>query len=288
MDILFQRIAAWLKGILIDGTMSNLKGIFDGVNQQVGQVAGQVGMTPSAFAPDIFSMIRQISETVIMPIAGVILTFVACWELVQMVTEHNNLANLDTWMFLKWIFKTAIAVLIISNTFNIVMAVFDVSQSVISQSAGMITGSTAVSGADVAELEAELKQMDVGPLFGMFLESFLLSATMRILSIVVFVIIDARMIEIYLMTSLAPIPMATLANKERSQIGQNYFRSLLALGFQGFLILIVVGIYAALIRTFAVSGHPIEYVWGVVGYTVLLVFTLFRTGSISKSIFSAH
>ena len=288
MGALFDKIAEWLQGILVDATIDSLTGLFDSVNEQVQTVAGQVGTSPASFAPSIYSMIRNISETVILPIAGVILTFIACYELIHLVTEHNNLAQLDTWIIFNWVFKTFVAVLIVSNTFNIVMAVFDVTQHVINQSSGLISGSATINPQDVDAIRETLEDMEVGALLGLFLETFILKLLLKILSALVFVIIYARMIEIYLMTSLAPIPLATLGNREQSQIGQNYLRSLFALGFQGFLILICVGIYAVLIQNYSISDHLIAGVWAVVGYTILLCFTLFKTGSLAKSILNAH
>lgn len=288
MGALFDKIAEWLKEILVDAAMDNLTGLFQSVNDQVQSVAGQVGTSPASFSPSIFAMIRNISESVILPIAGVILTFIACYELIQLVTDHNNLAQLDTWIIFKWVFKTFVAVLIVANTFNIVMGVFDVAQHVINQSGGIISGSTAITMSDLDAVRETLEDMGVGALLGLFLETFILKLLMMILSALVFVIIYARMIEIYLMTSLAPIPLATLGNREQSQIGQNYLRSLFALGFQGLLILICVGIYAVLIKDFTISEHMIADVWGIAGYTILLCFTLFKTGSLSKSILSAH
>ena len=288
MGALFDKIAEWLKGILVDASMENLTNLFDSVNEEVQSVAGQVGTSPAQFSPSVFTMIKNISETVILPIAGVILTFIACYELIQLVTDHNNLAQLDTWIIFKWVFKTFVAVLIVANTFTIVMGIFDVAQHVINQSGGLISGSTSISAADAKEIKKTLEDMEVGALLGMFLETFILKLLLRILTALVFVIIYARMIEIYLMTSLAPIPLATMGNREQSQIGQNYLRSLFALGLQGFLILICVGIYAVLIQNYAISDHLISGVWALVGYTILLCFTLFKTGSLAKSILNAH
>ena len=288
MGALFDKIAEWLKEILVDAAMGNLTDLFQSVNDQVQSVAGQVGTSPANFSPSIFAMIRNISESVILPIAGVILTFIACYELIQLVTDHNNLAQLDTWIIFKWIFKTFVAVLVVANTFNIVMAVFDVAQHVINQSGGIISGSTAITMSDLDAVRETLEDMGVGALIGLFLETFILKLMMMILSALVFVIIYARMIEIYLMTSLAPIPLATLGNREQAQIGQNYLRSLFALVFQGLLILICVGIYATLIKNYSLSDHLIADVWGIVGYTILLCFTLFKTGSLAKSILNAH
>lgn len=288
MQSILEQITDWLKSMIISGIMGNLSGMFDSVNQQVGQIAGDVGTTPANFSPAVFSMIRNILESVILPIAGMVLTFIACYELIQMLIEHNNLANFETWTFFKWVFKTFLAVTLISNTFNITMAVFDVAQQVISRSGGLISGSTSVSDATLTAMQATLEGMDLGPLLGLYLQTFVVQVTMLALSAIIFVIVYGRMVEIYLMVSLAPIPFATFGNHEQSHTGQNYLRSLFALGFQGFLIMICVGIYAVLIQNLSFSDNIISSIWGVMGYTVLLAFTLFKTGSLAKSVFAAH
>ena len=288
MGFLTDWITDWLKGLLVDGIMGNLSGLFTDINNQVGSVAAQVGTSPANWNAGVFSLIRQLSETVVLPIAGIILTFVMCYELIQMIIDKNNLHDIDTWIFFKWFFKTFVAVMILSNTFNIVLAVFDVSQSVVNNAAGLITGSTGVSPSMLDTLRATLEAMDVGPLLGLWLQSFLIKFTTMALNIVIFVIVYGRMIEIYLLTSLAPIPFATLGNREIGHMGQNYLKSLCAVAFQGFLIMVCIAIYAVLIQSVATSGDPIGAVWTVMGYTVLLCFTLFKTGSLSKSIFGAH
>ena len=288
MGILTELITEWLKELLIEGIMGNLSGLFDTVNTRVGEIAVQVGTTPAAWNAGVFSLIRQISETVILPIAGVILTFVATYELIQMLIDRNNLHDIDTWLFFKWIFKTAAAILILSNTFNMVNAVFDVSQSVIARSAGIVRGSTDITPDMLATLETTLEAMELGPLLGLFVQSMLIGFTMEVMGIIIFVLVYGRMLEIYMLTSLAPIPVATLTNRETGQMGQNYIKSLFAVGFQGLLILLCVGIYGVLVQGIATGGDPIGAIWGCVGYTVLLCFMLFKTGSISKSIFGAH
>ena len=288
MDSIIQKITEWLKEMLVDAIMGNLSGLFDSVNNQVGEIASDVGMTPANFSPGVFAMVRNISENVIIPIAGLILTFIACYELIQMIIDHNNLANFETWIFFKWVFKTFVAVMLITNTFNITMAVFDVAQHVVNASAGIISADTAVDASALEAMEDTLNAMELGPLLGLFLQSLIVQITMAALSVVIFVIVYGRMVEIYLMTSLAPIPFSTFGNREQSQVGQNYLRSLFALGFQGFLIMICVGIYAVLIQSVAFSDDIIASIWGVMGYTVLLCFTLFKTGSLAKSVFSAH
>ena len=288
MQSIIDSIVEWLKELLVTGIMGNLTNTFDSVNAQVGQIATEVGMTPSTFSPAIFNMIKNLSENVIMPIAGLILTFIACYELIQLVISHNNLANFETWIFFKWVFKTFVAVKLITNTMNITMAVFDVAHHVVSQAGGIITGSTAIDASTLATMQSNLEAMEVGELLGIFLMSFIVQFLVYILSALIFVIVYARMIEIYLMVSLAPLPFATFGNKEQSMIGQNYLRSLFALGFQGFLIMVCVGIYAVLIQSIAFSSDIIGTLWGIVGYTILLAFTLFKTGSVAKSVLHAH
>jgi hypothetical protein len=289
MQSIIDKITEWLKEILVSGIMGNLSGMFDNVNQKVGEIAGEVGMTPSAWNGGVFSMIRNLSETVIIPIAGVILTFVMCYELIQMVMEKNNMHDIDTFMFFKWIFKTFVAVMIITNTFNIVMAIFDLSQHVVSGAAGVIISDTSIDITSVIlDMETRLMEMELGPLFGLWLQSMFVGLTMHVLSICIFIVIYGRMIEIYLMTSVAPIPFATMSNKEWGSMGQNYLKSLFALGFQAFLIMVCVGIYAVLVQSIATDTDIMGAIWTCVGYTVLLCFTLFKTGSLAKSIFNAH
>ena len=288
MDFLWDAITEWLKELLVGGITSNLSGMFDSVNQKVAEISGQVGMTPQGWNGSIYNMIHNLSETVIVPIAGVILAFVMTLELIQIITDKNNFHEIETAVFFKWIFKTAAAILILSNTFNIVMAVFDVSQSVIASAAGIVQGSTDISSSMIDTLEASLETMSLGALLGLWLQSFLIHVTMWALNIVIFVIVYGRMIEIYLLTSLAPLPVATLSNRELGSMGRNYLKSLFAVGFQGMLILVCVAIYAVLIQGIATGGDPIGAIWGCVGYTVLLCFCLFKTGTIARSIFSAH
>ncbi|MBQ9168811.1 MAG: hypothetical protein IJX67_10465 [Oscillospiraceae bacterium] len=289
MDYIKEQITEWLKEILTDGIISNLSGLFDNVNQEIGEITTQVGMTPQGWNGGIYSMIHNLSETVIVPIAGLILAFVMTLELIQLIMDKNNMHDVDTWIFFKWVFKTACAILIVTNTWNIVMAVFDVAQSVVSSASGVIVGSTSIDiSSAMTDLETRLMEMDLGSLFGLWFQSLFIGITMWALSICIFIITYGRMIEIYLVTSVAPIPMATMTNREWGQMGQNYLRSLFALGFQAFLIIICVGIYAVLIRNIATETDIIAAVWSCVGYTVLLCFTLFKTGSLSKSIWNAH
>ena len=289
MDFLWDSITEWLKELLVGGIISNLSGMFDHVNQKVGEISTQVGTTPQGWNSGVFSMVQNLSETVIVPIAGMILAFVMTLELIQLIIDKNNLNDVDTWMFFKWIFKTACAILIVTNTWNIVMGVFDVAQSVVNRAAGVIISDASIDITSVVtDMESRLMEMELGPLFGLWFQSLFVGITMWALTICIFIIVYGRMVEIYLVTSVAPIPMATMLNREWGQMGQNYLRSLFALGFQAFLIIICVGIYAVLVQNIAMESDIIAAIWSCVGNTVLLCFTLFKTGSLAKSVFNAH
>ena len=289
MDFIKQQITEWLKEILVGGIMNNLSGMFDNVNSQVGQIASQVGTTPQAWNTGIYNMIRTLSENAMMPIAGLILAFVMTLELIQIITDKNNFHDIESAVFFRWIFKTACAILIVTNTWNIVMGVFDVAQSVVNSAAGIIVSDTSVDISSVTvNLQTRLMAMDLGPLFGLWFQSIFVGFTMWALTICIFIIVYGRMIEIYLATSIAPIPMATMLNRESGGMGQNYLRSLFALGFQGFLIIVCVAIYAVLVKSISVSTDISKAIWTCMGYTVLLCFTLFKTGSLAKSIFNVH
>ena len=289
MDMIKEAIVEWLREILVGGIIDNLSGLFDSTNERVAEIAGQVGTTPMAWNSSIYNMVHSLSESVIMPIAGVILAFVMTLELIQLIIDKNNMNEVDTWTIFRWIFKTACAVIIVTNTWNIVMGVFDMAQSVVSSAAGVTLSEASldISGI-VTDLEVRLMAMDLGPLFGLWFQTLFVGVCMWALSICIFIVVYGRMIEIYLVTSIAPIPMATMMNREWGQTGQNYLRSLLALGFQAFLIVVCVAIYAALVGNITASDNISYTIWTCMGYTVLLCFTLFKTGSMAKSIFHAH
>ena len=288
MESLLEQLTEYLKGILVSGIMDNLTNTFNNLNSKLGEVTSNLAQSRADFQPSVFNLIKTLSENVIMPIAGIILTFIACYELIQLVIAHNNLANFETWIFFKWVFKTFVAVELITHTFDITMAIFDVAQHVISQSGGIIADSTTVDASDLANMQTTLEGMDLGPLLAIFLQTFVVQFLFNILAMIIYVIVVGRMIEIYLYVSMAPIPFATFGNKEQSMVGQNYLRSLFALGFQGFLIMVCVGIYAVMIRDVAFSSDIMGSLWNALGFTILLGFTLFKTGSVAKSILHAH
>ena len=289
MNFLWDKVTEWLKELLIGSIMSNLTGLFDNVNRQVAGIADNVGATPQAWNGGVFGMIRSLSDNVILPIAGVILALVATLELIQMIVDRNNMHDMDTFMLAKWVFKTACAVVIVTNTWNIVMAVFDVAQSVVDQSAGVIISDAGIdiSGV-VGDLETTLADWSIGSLLGLWFQSVFVGLCSHILTIAIFLVIYGRMIEVYLTVSVGPIPFATMVNREWGHTGQNYLKSLLALGFQAFLIMVCVGIYAVLVQNIAVGDDITVAIWECMGYTVLLCYTLFKTGSLAKSLFGAH
>ena len=289
MDFIWNKVTEWLKGILIGGIMGNLQGLFDNVNQQVSGIAGQVGTTPQAWNSGVYSMIRSLSDNVILPIAGVILAIVMTMELLQLVLEKNNLQSFETWIFFKWIFKTFCAILIVTNTWDIIMGIFDAAQSVVRSAAGIIRADTDIDLVQIiGDLEVRLQEMELGALLGLWFQTLFVGVTLQALSICIFVIVYGRMVEIYVVTSLAPIPMATMMNHSWGQMGQNYLRSLFALGFQAFLIIVCVAIYAVLVHTIAVGTDVVAAIWTCIGYTVLLCFSLFKSGGVAKQIFGAH
>ncbi len=282
-------IQEWIMGILKECIMGNLNGMFDQINTEVGEVAANVGTTPAAWNAGVFSMIRNLSDNVVVPIAGMVLTFVMCYELISMIIDRNNLHDFETFVIYKWIVKTFVAVYLVSHTFDITMAIFEMGQSVVQRSAGIITGSTSVDFATaLGDVSAQLDAMGIGELFGLLVETMLLKITMPILSLCVMLVLIGRMIEIYIYCSVGAIPFATMTNREWGQMGQNYLRGLVALGLQGFFIMICVAIYAVLVGQIGSGANLHAAIWQCAGYTVLLCFSLFKTGAVSKAILNAH
>ena len=286
---LFEEIEQKIHEMLAGFISSNLTTMFTDVNDKTGTIAAEVGQTPQGWNSGIFSMIQNLSSTVIIPIAGLIITFVLCYELISMITEKNNMHDIDTWMFFKWVFKSGIAIYLVSHTFEITMAVFDVGQHVVSAAAGVIGSDTSIDVAStISTIESSMEAMEIGELIQLALETAVISMCMKIISILITVILIGRMIEIYIYTSIAPIPFATLTNREWGQVGNNYLRGLLALGFQGFFIMVIVGIYCVLVSSMTVASDIHSALFSIAGYTVVLCFALFKTSGVSKSIFGAH
>ena len=282
-------IKDWIKEILRECIMGNLDGMFDQINNEVGEVAANVGTTPAAWNAGVFSMIRNLSDTVVVPVAGIILTFVLCYELISMLMEKNNFHDFETFALYKWILKVFVAVYLVTHTFDITMAIFELAQTVVQQSAGVITGTTSIDfAAALGDVAAQLETMEIGELFGLLVETMLLKITMPVLSFCVMLVLIGRMIEIYIYCSVGAIPFATMAIRDWGQMGNNYLRGLVALGLQGFFIMICVAIYAVLVGQIGSADNIHIAIWQCAGYTVLLCFSLFKTGAVSKSIFNAH
>jgi hypothetical protein len=285
----------WLEDILeglfkdtvIDAIMASFEGIFDDVNAQVNDIAVQVGQTPENWNSGVFHMVRTLSETVVLPIAGIILTFILCYELIQLIIEKNNMADFDTFNIFKWMFKTFVAVFILTNTFTIVLAVFEIAQSAVNESATFITGETQLGGPDMMyDIREQLEGESIGSLFALFFEVQVIRLALGAMVIVIFVIVWGRMIEIYITISLAPIPLSTMVNREWGSMGNNYLKALFAVAFQGFLIMVCVAIYAALVSTIGNSDSIRGSIWQVAAYTALLCFILLKSGGIAKSVFN--
>lgn len=288
MEYLFDEINTWIKDLLIGTIQGNLTNMFGDVNEKVGSIATDVGQTPQGWNSGIFSMIQTLSENVIIPIAGLIITYILCYELISMVTEKNNLRDFETFTFFKWFLKAWIAVLIVTHTFDITMAVFDLAQNVVNRSAGIISGETSIDMDSVlTSMQTDFEAMEIPELLLLVMETFLVSFGMKIMSIVITVILYGRMIEIYGVCSLAPIPFATIINHEWGNIGQNYLKSLFALAFQGFLIMVCVGIYSVLVNEMIVAQNIHTAIFSLASYTVLLCFSLLKTASLARSIFNA-
>ncbi|KXS60504.1 hypothetical protein AWJ01_05530 [Listeria monocytogenes] len=286
---IFDKIGEWIQELLIGIVEANLTNMYSDVNEQVSMIANEVGKTPQLWNADIFSMIQALSENVIVPIAGLIITYILCYELITLILEKNNMNDVDTFMFFKYFFKMCVAVLLVSHTFDITMAIFDLAQYVVNHAAGTINSSANIDLVEVLkEIKNRMQEMGIGELFALVFETLIVSMCMKIMAILIMVIIYGRMIEIYLYCSVAPIPFATLSNREFGNIGTNYFKSLFALGFQGFFIMVCVGIYAILVKAMTVSDNIHMAIFSIASYTVLLCFALFKTGSLSKSIFGAH
>ena len=256
MQSILDAINEWIKEILLGAINGNLSTMFGDVNEKVGTIAAEVGQTPQGWNASIFSMVQTLSENVIVPIAGLVITYVLCYELISMIVEKNNMHEMDTFMFFKWFFKAWVAVFLVTHTFDITMAVFDVAQHVVSGASGVISGSTSIdAAAALSSMQAGLEAMEIPELLLLVIETGLVSLCMKIMSVLITVILYGRMIEIYLYCSVAPIPFATMTNREWGQVGNNYLKSLLALGFQGFLIMICVAIYAVLVNNMIIGCH---------------------------------
>lgn len=289
MESIFEAINEWIKELLIGAISGNLSNMFGDVNEKVGTIAAQAGQTPQDWNAGVFNMIQNLSQSVILPIAGLVITYVLCYELISMVADRNSLHDIDTWIFFKFFFKAWVAVYLVSHVFDITMAVFDVGQHLVNNAAGVINSDTAIDvESTLTTMTATLETLEVPELLLLVMETFIVSFCMKIMSVLITVILYGRMIEIYLTCSVAPIPFATMTNREWGSIGNNYLKGLFALGVQGFFIMVCVGIYAVLVNEMVIATNLHSAIFSIAAYTVILCFSLFKTGNLAKSIFHAH
>lgn len=290
MGGIIDSITQLIKDLLAGWVMSNLEGMFTDVNDKVGEIAGEVSLGPAAWNAGVFNTIKNLSDTVIIPIAGIVISYVLCYELITMVIDRNNMHDIDSGLLFKYLFKACIAVVLLSRTSDIVMAIFDVGGHMVSEASAVVSGDTSINVGPTIQtmFSNQLSVMTIGELIGLGIESMFCTFCMKIMSVLITVILYGRMIEIYLYVSVAPVPFATLGNREWGSIGTNYLKGCVALAFQGFFIMVCVAIYAVLIATISVSTDLHSALWQVMAYTVVLCFSLFKTGSLSKSILNAH
>ena len=290
MGAVIDKITDFIKEMLQGWVLDNLGTMFTDVNTKVGTIAGEVGKTPSTWNAGIFSMIENLSDTVMVPIAGMIISAILCYELITMVMDKNNMHEMGSEFFFRYLVKACIAVLLVSYTSDITMAIFDVGNHIVTSAAAVITGSTTIDVTTTLQtmFNNQLSTMGIGELIGLGIETMIVSLCMKIISLLITVMLYGRMIEIYLYVSVAPVPFATFSNREWGSIGSNYIKGVCALAFQGFFIMVCVAIYAVLVSGISVATNLHTALWSVAAYTVVLCFSLFKTGSLSKSIFNAH
>ncbi|MBP3505698.1 MAG: hypothetical protein J6K43_04775 [Lachnospiraceae bacterium] len=290
MDGIVDKITEFIKEMLQGWVLTNLETMFTDVNDKVGTIATEVGQSPSTWNASIFNMIKTLSDNVMIPIAGMIISFVLVYELISMIIDKNNMHEFDTSVFIRFFMKACIAVMLLSKTFDIVLAVFDVGTHIVTEAGALITGSTSLNVTTTLQtmFNNQLSTMSIGELIGLGMETMIVSLCMKIMSVLITVILYGRMVEIYLYISVAPVPCATVSNREWGSIGTNYFKGLCALAFQGFFIMVCVGIYAVLVNAVSVTGNLHSALWSVMAYTVVLCFSLFKTGNLAKSIWNSH
>ena len=284
---IFDKIEEFFKELLLGGIQANLESMFIDINDKVGAVATDIGKTPMGWNSEVFNFIKSINDSVIIPIAGLIITAVLCIELINMVMQKNNMHDTDTFEFFKYIIKMFIAVYLASHAFEFSMAVFDVAQNLVNKAAGVITTSATVSGDQIVAMVDTLKEKDVGALIMILVETSLVRIAIQCISLTITLIVYGRMFEIYVYSSVSSIPFATMGNKEWGQIGTNYIKGLFALGLQGLFLMVCLGIYTVLIRTVQITDIHAS-LFSILGYALLLGLMMFKSGTVAKSIMNTH
>ena len=284
---IFDKIEEFFKDLLLGGIQANLESMFLDINDKVGAVATDVGKTPMGWNGDVFAFIKSINDSVIIPIAGLIITAVLCIELINMVMQKNNMHDTDTFEFFKYIIKMWIAVWLVSHAFEFSMAVFDVAQHMVNKAAGVINTSATVSGGQIVAMMDTLKEKGLGELVMILFETSLIKVAIQVISVVIMLVVYGRMFEIYVYSSVSAIPFATMGNKEWGQIGTNYIKGLFALGLQGLFLMVCLGIYAVLVKTIKITDIHTSTMT-ILGYAVLLGLMMLKSGTLAKSVLNAH
>lgn len=284
---IFDKIEEFFKELLLGGIQANLESMFLDINDKVGAVATDVGKTPMGWNGDVFAFIKSINDSVIIPIAGLIITAVLCIELINMVMQKNNMHDTDTFEFFKYIIKMWIAVWLVSHAFEFSMAVFDVAQHMVNKAAGVINTSATVSGDQIVAMMDTIKEKGLGELVMILFETSLIKVAIQVISVVIMLVVYGRMFEIYVYSSVSAIPFATMGNKEWGQIGTNYIKGLFALGIQGLFLMVCLGIYAVLVKTIKITDIHTSTMT-ILGYAVLLGLMMLKSGTLAKSILNAH
>lgn len=284
---IFDKLEEFFKELLLGGIQANLESMFLDINDKVGAVATDVGKTPMGWNGDVFAFIKSINDSVIIPIAGLIITAVLCIELINMVMQKNNMHDTDTFEFFKYIIKMWIAVWLVSHAFEFSMAVFDVAQHMVNKAAGVINTSATVSGDQIVAMMDTLKEKGLGELVMILFETSLIKVAIQVISVVIMLVVYGRMFEIYIYSSVSAIPFATMGNKEWGQIGTNYIKGLFALGLQGLFLMVCLGIYAVLVKTIKITDIHTSTMT-ILGYAVLLGLMMLKSGTLAKSILNAH
>ena len=284
---IFDKIEEFFKDLLLGGIQANLESMFLDINDKVGAVATDVGKTPMGWNGDVFAFIKSINDSVIIPIAGLIITAVLCIELINMVMQKNNMHDTDTFEFFKYIIKMWIAVWLVSHAFEFSMAVFDVAQHMVNKAAGVINTSATVSGDQIVAMMDTLKEKGLGGLVMILFETSLIKVAIQVISVVIMLVVYGRMFEIYVYSSVSAIPFATMGNKEWGQIGTNYIKGLFALGLQGLFLMVCLGIYAVLVKTIKITDIHTSTMT-ILGYAVLLGLMMLKSGTLAKSVLNAH
>ena len=284
---IFDKIEEFFKEFLLGGIQANLESMFIDINDKVGAVATDIGKTPMGWNSEVFNFIKSINDSVIIPIAGLIITAVLCIELINMVMQKNNMHDTDTFEFFKYMIKMWIAVWLVSHAFTFSMAVFDVAQHLVNQVAGVINTSATVSGDQIVQMVEGLKDKGLGELVMILFETSLVKVAIQVMSVVIMLVVYGRMFEIYVYCSVSAIPFATMGNKEWGQIGTNYIKGLFAIGLQGLFLIICLGIYAVLVKTIKITDiHASTFM--ILGYALLLGLMMLKSGTLAKSVLNTH